>query len=243
MQLILDAGNSFLKIALFNQDDKIVRQSTTSYNENSLNTSLSEFADFPISKIGYCSVVNHNIKKQLQVFFDQKIIEINRQSNLSIKTKYETPNTLGIDRLIACAGARKLNSTQPLLVIDIGTCITYDFLDSNNVHYGGAISPGLQLRVKAMHNYTDHLPLVDLNITDMQAPANSTTNALKSGVLKGVLFELQGFINEKKHFAPNLQVFLTGGDAIFFEDALKNGIFAQRNLNLIGLNELLKLNA
>lgn len=94
-----------------------------------------------------------------------------------------------------------------------------------------------------MHNYTDKLPLVHVNKSDLKNDGDSTENAIKLGVVKGTLFELAGFINEKKSSNPGLQVFLTGGDAIFFEDALKYDIFAEQNLNLIGLHELIKINA
>ncbi len=240
MKLVIDAGNSSLKIGVF-KEEEMISFSRIAYNDIQFEERFNDFLSSKYTRIIYCSVAEVDFKKY---FFkvSAPVTQITNGSIFPFQNNYKTPKTLGVDRLAACTGALFLSKNSPFLVIDIGTCITYDYVDNENVYQGGPISPGITLRSKSMHNYTAKLPLVNLSLDKFDTSGMSTKNALKAGIKKGISFELNGFISEYKNQNPSLKVFLTGGDAIFFEDALKNSIFAVENLNLIGLNQLLLLN-
>lgn len=239
MILTLDAGNSSLKYGIFEKG--VLRQSDKlDYKDQNFWSKLQSLYDSrALQKIIYSSVKGEEWNTLLQDSTEKPISKITSQSKFSFSVNYETPNTLGIDRLTACEGAIQLNHGNPgVVVIDCGTCITYDFVDFEGNYQGGAISPGLQMRAQAMHNYTDRLPLVDLNNKDVGLIGKNTNDCMKSGILNGALFEMAAFIHSFKKANANYQYFLTGGDSIFFANGLKNGIFAEPNLNLIGLNHL-----
>jgi type III pantothenate kinase len=150
---------------------------------------------------------------------------------------YETPGTLGVDRLANAIACHQL-SEGSALAIDLGTCIKYDFVDSEGTYQGGAISPGIELRYQAMHQFTGKLPLV----IDRQIPSyigKNTMDAMRSGVMNGILEEIKGFIERYRAEYPDLTIFLTGGDHQYFDIGLKNGIFADENLTLKGLQIVL----
>jgi type III pantothenate kinase len=163
-----------------------------------------------------------------------------------IENKYKSPATLGLDRLAGIIGARTLFPDKNCLVIDAGTCITYDAINKDGVYEGGSISPGLKMRLKAMHNFTRRLPEVELvEYDDWQG--YDTKSAMLSGVLNGAIEEVKGFIEIYNSKYSKLHVILCGGDSIFFDNRLKNSIFAhalktEPNLVLIGLNEVIQQN-
>lgn len=149
---------------------------------------------------------------------------------------YQTPKTLGIDRLVLAAGATLQFPGQNRLVIDAGTCVTYDFIDENNNYMGGAISPGLQLRYEALHHFTAKLPLLSLQ-SPQHLIGNSTAESIHSGVVNGLAFEIDGVINQYKAQFSNFIIILTGGDTEFLAKRLKNTIFANSNFLLESLNQ------
>lgn len=163
-----------------------------------------------------------------------------------IKNRYATPETLGNDRLAGAVGAAYLFPHEPVLIIDAGTCIKYDFVNAHGEYLGGAISPGLYMRFQAMHNYTGRLPLIKPDMLETFAATdltgNSTSNALLSGGARGALFEAEGFIKAYEERYPGLYIILTGGDMAFFELHLKRKIFALPQLVLTGLNIILEHN-
>jgi len=172
-------------------------------------------------------------------------LQLDHATPLPIRMKYETPETLGKDRIALAVAAHKIHSDEPTLVIDAGTCITYDFVDAEGTYYGGAISPGVQMRLKAMHFGTSSLPLINWQKEMKGIPelnGKSTISSMLSGVVNGAKGEMEAFIVKYSENRPNLKVLLTGGDAEFFEKELKNGIFADPNLLLKGLNEILDYN-
>jgi type III pantothenate kinase len=172
------------------------------------------------------------LKARLPDFF-----ELHDQMRLPLELDYRTPQTLGMDRLAAATGAYMQHPGENLLVIDAGTAITFDFVDENGCYKGGNISPGPELRFKALHYFTDKLPLIDTD-GDIPALGYDTATAIRSGVLEGIVREIDSYINdyEKK---CNVFTFLTGGYSFYFESKLKNPIFADGNLVLRGLNEIL----
>lgn len=163
------------------------------------------------------------------------------QLKLPVNVRYRTPETLGKDRLAAVSGAVRLYPGRPLLIIGIGTCITYDYVQSNTVYPGGSISPGLDMRLKAMHQFTASLPRVAI---DLKAPwvGKTTAGALQSGALWGMRMELDGIIAKYRSDNKGLRIVLSGGGAEYYKNKLKKPIFAHPNLVLLGLKEILLLN-
>ncbi|WP_281230945.1 type III pantothenate kinase [Flavobacterium gelatinilyticum] len=169
-------------------------------------------------------------EKQLKVHF------FTHEDIFPFHNKYATPTTLGIDRMILAAGATLQFPKQNRLVIDAGTCITYDFIDENDNYLGGAISPGLRLRYESLHNFTARLPLLTLEIPESYI-GNSTGQAIHSGVVNGFVYEIDGFIDEYRLQFSNFIIILTGGDTDFLAKRLKNTIFANSNFLLESLNQ------
>jgi type III pantothenate kinase len=161
---------------------------------------------------------------------------------MPFKNLYGTPKTLGVDRLALVSAASAQFSGKDVLVIDAGTCITYDFITKENSYLGGAISPGLRMRYQALNNLTAHLPLLDTKRPD-HFIGQSTEQAIHSGVVFGVLNEMEGVIEAYKEKYSDLTVILTGGDANFLSKQLKSSIFANSNFLLEGLNHILQFNS
>ncbi|MEZ0539842.1 type III pantothenate kinase [Fibrella arboris] len=164
------------------------------------------------------------------------------ESSIPIQNNYQTPHTLGADRLAAAVGASALFPGQNCLILDLGTCITADFVSADNTFQGGLISPGLQMRLQAMHTFTARLPLLN-NVPDQgnwpSLTARSTSEALLSGALNGMAFELAGIIADYDNQCDDLRVIVCGGDGPLFINRLKPGIFAVPELVLQGLNRIL----
>ncbi|MFI0490497.1 type III pantothenate kinase [Flavobacterium sp.] len=161
---------------------------------------------------------------------------VSHNDRFPFRNTYETPQTLGVDRMVLAAGATLRFPNQNRLVIDAGTCITYDFIDENDNYLGGAISPGLQLRYKALHDYTAKLPLLALDNPE-NFIGKSTLESIHSGVVNGLAYEIDGFINTYKDKYSKFIIILTGGDTEFLANRLKNTIFANSNFLLESLNQ------
>lgn len=169
------------------------------------------------------------------------VIYMTHESKLTIENHYKTPNTLGLDRLALACAAKLHAPGKASLVIDCGTCVTYDFIDANGRYYGGAISPGLAMRYKAMHDYTERLPFLTAQ-PPQTLYGDSTDSSMHQGAFRGLVHEIEGFIAQYRHFNPNLTTFLTGGDLEILRDHIKNDIFAHSNFLLEGLNQILLIN-
>lgn len=169
----------------------------------------------------------------------ERKIELNSKMQLPATIVYKTPQTLGMDRVAAAIGAKKYFPDQNCIVIDAGTCLTSDFIDKDNYFLGGNISPGIRMRIIAMHRFTDTLPLVEIRDNE-EILGSSTEEALQNGALKGTIWEISSFIKEiNKKYGKSKLVF-TGGDTKYFVNSFKSIIFADSNLVLVGLNEILK---
>ena len=164
-------------------------------------------------------------------------LELTAKTPLPITIDYKTPETLGKDRVAAAVGAYIQKPGRNLLIIDAGTAITYDFVDADGVYRGGNISPGMTIRFKALHTYTKRLPMLDER-GELPEIGYSTDTAIRAGVISGIVREMDSYITDykKKH---HVLAFLTGGHSFYFESRLKNSIFADGNLVLKGLNEIL----
>jgi type III pantothenate kinase len=236
MILTIDIGNTQIKSAVF-EDDRLLEK------EFFLHSDLKKIIEKILKKFQKISVlvvssVGKLENQTLDPFKERlKIYAIDREKPFPFTNKYATPKTLGIDRMVLSAGAVLQFPNQNRLVIDAGTCVTYDFVDSNNVYHGGAISPGLRLRYEAMHNYTAKLPMLNLE-EPKSIIGNSTEQSMHSGVVNGLAFEIDGYIDELKAPKENFIIILTGGDANFLAKRLKNTIFANSNFLLESLNLL-----
>ena len=239
MNLIIDIGNSGAKIAIFNEGEIVETFHCSNHSLDRLSTLHSRY---PIQKGMLSSVVslNNTIRQQLNEM-PFPVIELNHQTPIPITNLYETPQTLGMDRLAAVVAAHYLKPGHAILVIDAGTCITYDFLDKAGNYHGGSISPGMNMRFKALHEYTDKLPEISpLGANPLYG--KTTETAIRSGVIHGIEYEISGYIEQQQKKYPELLVFLTGGDDFSFETKLKSIIFADRFLVLKGLNRILEYN-
>ncbi|HZJ36686.1 MAG TPA: type III pantothenate kinase, partial [Gillisia sp.] len=186
--------------------------------------------------------VSKTASKWLQKLEDgSRLFILNQQLPQVFTNLYATPNTLGNDRIALVSAASKHFPTENVLVIDAGTCITYDFKNNKNEYLGGAISPGMEMRYKAMHNFTENLPLLDRE-EEIKLIGNSTNYCMHSGVIYGITFEIDGIIAAYQGQYKDLTIILTGGDAQFLCKRLKNSIFANSNFLLEGLNYILEFN-
>ncbi|HKJ06390.1 MAG TPA: type III pantothenate kinase [Flavobacteriaceae bacterium] len=240
MNLIIDAGNTQVKLAVFNQTN-LVYTETVSYI-NFVTAALNIHAKWACKKAIISSVKNISkldIEKLKAVF---NLIILSNKTQLPFKISYKTPETLGVDRIALASAAFNQYPKQNVLVIDAGTCITYDFINAEGVYQGGSISPGLQMRFKALHQFTDKLPLLTTSELDNILIGKSTTESIIIGVQQGVINEIDSFINSYRKKNKNLTVVLTGGDTKYLAKRLKNSIFANPIFLFKGLNSILLYN-
>ncbi len=241
MNLIIDIGNSRVKLAIFKQ------RSMLFFNQISvvdLERSITEtLANYPkIEQILLASVINLQREKFKALFGRYNPIFLDHKLKFPFVNLYKTPTTLGVDRLALASAAVCKYPDQNVVVIDLGSCLTYDFIDSKRNFHGGGISPGLQMRYKALNEYTDRLPLLDAEIP-FSIIGNTTESAIHSGVVFGIINEIEGIVASYDNKYSNLIVILTGGDSNFLLKQLKISIFANSNFLLEGLNFLLEFNS
>jgi type III pantothenate kinase len=189
-------------------------------------------------------VAGKSVKEALTFTENYSTMFLTHNTPLPIKLDYETPETLGVDRIAAAVGAQAINPDKVSMIIDAGTCITYDLIDGSGLFHGGIISPGIRLRYEAMHNYTGNLPMIEFDQSAEEEPyiGKSTIKAMKSGVINGIKGEMESFIDAYSKLFPDLRVIMCGGQAKFFESRLKASIFAVPKLVLTGLNRILEYN-
>lgn len=227
--LAIDAGNTRVKVGLFHGK---TLEEMHFFGEGELEQLKQFLAGHQHLPAIIGSVKSDKDTKWLRNLLSGAIV-FTTSLKLPLKIAYETPETLGVDRL--CNAIAAWDKTQKAaLVIDMGTCIKYDFVSADATYEGGAISPGIAMRYKAMHTFTGKLPLID-DMEPAPATGKNTFDAMRSGVMNAVRFELEGFIAEYRKMVPELTIFLTGGDAEYFANGLKNDIFADENLTLKGL--------
>ena len=241
MNLIIDVGNTFVKFAIFNGEELIYKVSfklsrfTSEYKK--LKKEYSNLNKAIVSSVGRLKV-----NQLIDVNSDFNLIVLNSETRLPFTNLYKTPKTLGVDRLALVAASIKQFSRKNVLIIDAGTCVTYDFITSKNDYLGGSISPGIRLRYQSLNNLTANLPLLETN-KPKNIVGNTTESAIHSGVVYGIIKEIDGVIDEYRLKYPDLTIILTGGDAKFLSDQLKNSIFANSDFLLEGLNYILEFNS
>jgi type III pantothenate kinase len=242
VNLIVDIGNTRTKIAI--ADHKYFVSTTAVITKNlvkSFETVIAEHAN--ITNVIVSSVIDldHKFIQQLQetcnvIFFDE-------HTPIPIKNNYKSPETLGKDRLAAAVGAWSNFKHTDLLIIDSGTCLKIDLVNAEHEYLGGMISPGLNMRFQALHEFTGKLPLINKFPISTDITGTTTNTSILSGVINGMNFEISGFINQYLKAYPDLKIITTGGAVNFFELEPKNRIFARPNLVLEGLNEIVLFNA
>ncbi len=239
MNLTIDIGNSLVKVIVFDDTNPVFRKVYKRLTPLQINRLRKNF-NITGGMVSSVIKVNKAIDKALM-----KIPNFRTLSSsvpLPVKNLYKTPETLGNDRLANAVAAAFLYPGKNVLVIDAGTCVKYDFINSDNEYIGGSISPGMEMRFKALHKFTGRLPLVkEMNVKVMTGI--TTESAIQTGVMIGMIEEIKGFITRYNMKYPLVKVILTGGDAHHFEEELNLSIFAAADLVNIGLNQIIKFNA
>ena len=235
--LVIDIGNTNNKLAVFNQKELVYYQRLKTINKVDISALIAKYA---IKNATVSSVSNDFT--EIKDFLSQTVNYINFTTAIetNIQNNYQSLNTLGLDRWAKVIAAYSLYSGENCLMIDAGTCITYDVLTAENAYFGGSISLGIKMRFAALNHYTGRLPLVNFDKEETVIPEGTNTiNAIKNGVLQGIVNEIEGFIAIENKKYQALKVIITGGDADFLNKQLKNSIFARPNLVLEGLNSIL----
>ena len=242
--LVIDIGNTTSKLAIFKQRTLVYFERLIQLEEEKLTGLIEKYQ----IKNATVSSVNEEVNRW-EVFLRQRLnyTPFSTAIGADIHNHYETLATLGLDRWAKVIAAHRLYPAKNCLMIDAGTCITYDMLNEKHEYFGGSISLGLKMRFEALNHYTGRLPLVKWNEEEEEIPFGSNTrDAIKNGVLQGVIYEIEGFIAAENDKNQHVTVIITGGDADFLNKQLKNSIFATQIIHepylvLKGLNEVITL--
>ncbi len=233
----VDIGNTRIKAALF-EGEQLIATSIHSSLEDLLISYASGTYHWIFSSVRADAAELH------QLFAAEKYVVLTDKMRLPIEVNYDTPDTLGMDRLAAAVGAAVSCPNHHVLVIDAGTCMTYDLVDKEGTFQGGIIAPGLKMRMQAMSHFTEALPDIHQDFSQIMLKnlGKSTRECLLAGSLSASIHEMNGFVDSFLKEYDELVVMMTGGDAIYFESKLKAPIFANFDLVLIGLNRILIYN-
>ena len=239
MNLVVDIGNNFFKLGIFENSNLIFSFSDKNDRiDIEIEKIIGKYSEITSALISNVSSIQIS---DILNRFNINTYELDSTFIFPFKLNYKTPETLGNDRLALAAAATILFPNSNNLVIDAGTCITIDFIDNNNHFTGGSISPGVKMRYDSLNHYTANLPLLK-NKNNFNFPGNSTNASIHAGIIGGVSNEIMGFINQINSRYDKVNVILTGGDAKILSKTLKITIFANQNFILEGLNCILKLN-
>lgn len=240
MYLIVDIGNTLAKFFVYEKGQCVVKHSIALEQfQDEMQSLISSHSS--IKGIVYSDVSDHagDFFKKLAVRFN--VLSVDSQLRLPFENAYQSPESLGSDRIVLVAAASKNFPHTNVLIIDLGTCITYDFLSSDQIYHGGAISPGFEMRYKSLHHFTGRLPSLDCKAVK-DPEGKTTSDAIHAGIYYGILDEIEARINYYESRYKSLTVILTGGDANKLPKTLKNSIFAHSNFVAEGMLHLLKLN-
>ncbi|WP_026914560.1 type III pantothenate kinase [Christiangramia portivictoriae] len=240
MNLVLDAGNTSVKAAVYQNDTlqhKVVFPKEFFFQE--LEKIFSDYPEITHSILSAVTKVEGMIISELKsrtVF-----LQLSQDTPVSFRNEYATPHTLGLDRIALMAAAVHQFPKKNVLVIDAGTCITFDLKTDEEKYLGGAISPGLEMRFKSLHKFTANLPLISAK-PDVDLIGNTTESSMQSGIINGLKMELKGVVETYASEFEDLTVIFTGGDSQLLSIPTKNSIFANSNFLLEGLNFILEFN-
>ena len=241
INLVIDVGNSNSKIAIFQGRELVFYEVVQRTDAVFLKEVIGRFS----VNCSILSTVRDEDKAILEILKSEtRYVAFSTEKNTGILNNYLSKATLGLDRWANVIAAHRLYPQEDCLIIDAGTCITYDLLQRDSNYEGGSISPGIRMRFKALNHYTGKLPLVDWDEQGEIPEGKDTKSAILSGVLQGVINEIEGFITRQHKINQGLKVLITGGDAPFLWKQLKNSIFAPQIINdpylvLKGLNEVI----
>ena len=237
MNLVVDIGNTAVKLAVMESGKaaELLTDSSAGFEAGAAFIKKYESLPAIVASVRSNSDKVATLVRRLL----PRALVLTHETPLPIKNLYASPQTLGKDRLAAAVGAAHLFPRQNVLVVDAGTAITYELVSSKGEYLGGNISPGIDMRFKALHRFTGRLPLCR-RAENYVAVGFDTQSAIAAGVLSGVLYEVEANVEQFSLKIPNLKVILTGGDADFFVNRLKKAIFAACDLVLIGLNRILE---
>lgn len=239
MQLVIDIGNTRVKAAIFEASE--LKHSFVFDSAEAL-LSSDIIKKYALKNCILASVVN-DIEPFIAKMKEQtNLLLFTNETPVPVTNLYKTAHTLGSDRLAGAVGGNFLFPGKNILVIDAGTCIKYNFVNNNNEYIGGGISPGLQMRFKAMHTFTSRLPLLEVDENFDTLIGTTSDESIRSGAQTGAVAEVDGIIDRYKEQYPDIKVVITGGDVNFFEKRLKNSIFADQFLIVKGLNTILNHN-
>ncbi len=238
--LVIDLGNTNKKLALFDNDNLISVEQYSGFDREILKGFISRNPG-----AGSCilsSVISY--PDPIREFLSENFffLEMDEATALPISIRYQNRNSLGSDRIAAAAAGSAQFPHLPVLVITMGTCITYDFVNPEKEYLGGAISPGIAMRFRALHTFTGKLPLISGEDRDVELTGDSTHESIRSGILNGAIAEIEGFGARYLHRWPGLKIILSGGDHKYFVKRLKISIFAHPNIVLSGLQQILSFN-
>ncbi|WP_405412699.1 type III pantothenate kinase [Maribacter sp. Asnod1-A12] len=240
MNLIIDAGNTNVKLAIFKKSE-IIHLETVVVDlfVEVVKKIFKEYSKVQYAIISSVGSLSEEQIKVVAIFCD--LHELSNTSKVPFKNSYASPQTLGVDRIALVTSAYYFNPHQNNLIIDAGTCVTYDMINDFDEYLGGAISPGVQMRYNAMNEQTSKLPLLEKKEL-LDYIGNNTENCMHSGVINGITLEIDGVIDLYRARFKDLTIILTGGDTLFLSKRLKNTIFADSKFLLKGLNYLLEYN-
>jgi type III pantothenate kinase len=234
MNLSIDIGNSLIKYGLFEKNNMALNGI---FQKDGFSILKDMISANKVKHIIYAAVadVPVELKEILENF--KSVVALQTNTPIPLQNKYLTPETLGTDRLANACGAVALFPGKDVLVVDSGTCLKFDIVSADGCYLGGAISPGMQMRFRALNQQTALLPL----ITPCKEPllvGRNTEESIRSGVMNGMMAELNDITLQYSKMFPRLEIVLTGGDANFFLNQFKSRIFAAPHLTLIGLNHI-----
>jgi len=240
MNLVIDIGNSRIKLFLF-KNDKISFYKICKHDEFVKTLAAIPNKEKIINIIS--STVSTNYDDLIQANFkNSNFFQLsNKHLKLPFQNNYKTLNSLGQDRIALVSSAVYKYPNSNNLIIDVGTCITYDFIDSKNIYYGGAISPGINLRYSSLNDHTSNLPLLEFKEMDSLIGSN-TEESIHAGIYNGVIAEINDHIQKLLKDYPDLNAVITGGYSKFLLNRIKNAIFADQDFIAIGLNHIINYN-
>jgi type III pantothenate kinase len=239
VKLVIDIGNTVAKMVAFDGDTPIEEVRTSGDTLAGLSAFACKYA-FEKGIVGAVRELTPLATTELETLHIP-ILRFSADTPVPVTNKYRTPKTLGVDRLAAAVGASTLKPNKDLLIIDAGTCITYEVIDAQGNYWGGNIAPGMHMRLNALHSFTAKLPLIEAE-GPVPGMGYDTETAIRSGVLRGMKYEIEGYIRSMRAKYPNLLVFLTGGDKINFDKTIISSIIADKYLVARGLNRILDYN-
>jgi type III pantothenate kinase len=239
MNLVLDIGNTFQKIAVFYNNECVYYQSVQKITTKTLALIITQYA-IKNSIISSVAEVDTMVVDWLKK--NTNFVHYSHKTKLPVTILYKSAETVGLDRIANAVGAAALYPAQNVLSIQAGTCLVLDFVNEKGEYLGGSISPGIKMRFEALHEKTKNLPLSKGDSKKIHFLGTDTHSSINFGIIKGISYEIEGFIADYQAEFHNLIILLTGGDAYCLQKSIKNTIFAAPNVVLKGLNEIIKYN-